>query len=178
MKSIAVAALSLAGAVAVAGAGYGAYQVITPATSGYATVTKVDPIVKRWQEPRETCQDVTVTRQKPVKDEHRVTGSVVGAVIGGVIGHQFGGGSGKDAATAGGAIAGGVAGNQIQKGMQEKNTYTTTEQRCNTVMESRSRTEGYDVTYVFNEEEKTIRMDKKPGERLRIEEGQVVTAQQ
>lgn len=178
MKSIAVITLSLAGAIAVAGAGYGAYQIMTPATSGYATVTNVEPIVKRWQEPRESCQNVTVTRQKPVKDEHRVAGSVVGAVIGGVIGHQFGGGSGKDAATAGGAIAGGVAGNQIQKGMQEKNTYTTTEQRCNTVMESRSRTEGYDVTYVFNEAEETIRMDKKPGERLRIEEGQVVTARQ
>ena len=114
-------------------------------------------------------------RKKPVKDQHRVTGSVVGAVVGGVIGHQFGGGSGKDAATAGGAIAGGVAGNQIQKGMQEKNTYTTTEQRCNTVMEDKSRTEGYDVTYVFNDQEDTIRMDKKPGERLRIEEGEVIT---
>ena len=96
-------------------------------------------------------------------------------MVGGVIGHQFGGGSGKDAATAGGAIAGGVAGNQIQKGMQEKNTYTTTEQRCNTVMEDKSRTEGYDVTYVFNDQEDTIRMDKKPGERLRIEEGEVIT---
>ncbi|MED5237987.1 MAG: glycine zipper 2TM domain-containing protein [Pseudomonadota bacterium] len=178
MKSIAIATLSLAGAVAVAGAGYGAWQVMTPASSGYATVTKVEPVVKRWEEPRETCQDVAVTRQQPVKDQHRVTGSVVGAVIGGVIGHQFGGGSGKDAATAGGAIAGGIAGNQIQKGMQQKNTSTTTEQRCNTVMESRSRTEGYDVTYVFNDNEETIRMDKKPGERLRIEEGQVVTAQQ
>ncbi|MGB1464832.1 MAG: glycine zipper 2TM domain-containing protein [Alcanivorax nanhaiticus] len=177
MKSVAVATLSLAGAVAIAGAGYGAWRVMTPATSGYATVTKVEPIVKRWQEPRQNCQDVTVTRQKPVKDEHRITGSAVGAVIGGVIGHQFGGGSGKDAATAGGAIVGGIAGNQVQKGMQEKNTYTTTEQRCNTVMENRSSTEGYDVTYVFNDAEETIRMDKKPGERLRIEEGKVVIAQ-
>ncbi|MDF1725187.1 MAG: glycine zipper 2TM domain-containing protein [Alcanivorax sp.] len=175
MKSAAVAALSIAGAVAIAGVGYGAYQAMTPATSGYAEVVNVDPIVKTWQEPREVCQQVTVQRKKPVKDEHRITGSVVGAVVGGVIGHQFGGGSGKDAATAGGAIAGGVAGNQIQKGMQEKNTYTTTEQRCNTVMEDKSRTEGYDVTYVFNDQEDTIRMNKKPGERLRIEEGQVVT---
>ncbi|MCG8392045.1 MAG: glycine zipper 2TM domain-containing protein [Pseudomonadales bacterium] len=175
MKSAAIAALSIAGTVAIAGVGYGAYQAMTPATSGYANVVNVDPIVKRWEEPREVCQQVTVQRQKPVKDEHRVTGSVIGAVVGGVIGHQFGGGSGKDAATAGGAIAGGVAGNQIQKGMQEKNTYTTTEQRCHTVMEGKSRTEGYDVTYVFNDVEDTIRMENKPGDRLQIEDGQVVT---
>ena len=174
MKSAAIAALSIAGAVAVAGVGYGAYQAVTPQKSGYAKVVNVDPIVKTWQEPREVCQQVNVERKKPVKDQHRVTGSVVGAVIGGVVGHQFGGGSGKDAATAGGAIAGGVAGNQIQKGMQEKNTYTTTEQRCNTVMEDKSRTEGYDVTYTFNDSEETIRMDKKPGDRLRIEDGDVV----
>ena len=175
MKSAAIAALSIVGAVAVAGVGYGAYQAVTPQKSGYAKVVDVEPIVKTWQEPHEVCQQVNVESQKPVKDQHRITGSVVGAVIGGVVGHQFGGGSGKDAATAGGAIAGGVAGNQIQKGMQNKNTQITTEQRCNTVMEDKSRTEGYDVTYTFNENEDTIRMDKKPGERLRIEDGDVVT---
>ena len=175
MKSAAIAGLGIAGAVAIAGVGYGAYEAMTPAKSGYATVTKVEPIVERWEEPREVCQDVTRTRQKPAKDQHRVTGTVVGAVIGGVVGHQFGGGSGKDAATAGGAIAGGVAGNQIQKGMQQRNTETVTEQQCRTVMESRSKTEGYEVTYVFNDNEDTIRLDKKPGKRLRIEDGDVVT---
>lgn len=174
MKSAAIAALSIAGAVAVAGVGYGAYKVATPATSGYAKVVSVDPIVKSWQEPRQVCQEITVTHQKPVKDQHRITGTAIGAAIGGVIGHQFGGGSGKDAATAGGAIVGGIAGNQTQKKMQENNTYTTTEQQCQTVMDNKSRTEGYDVTYVFNDEQATIRMDKKPGDRLQIEDGQVV----
>ena len=73
--------------VAIAGVGYGAYQTMTPATSGYAEVVNVDPIVKTWQEPREVCQQVTVQRKKPVKDEHRITGSVVGAVVGGGAGH-------------------------------------------------------------------------------------------
>ncbi|MFT6516302.1 MAG: hypothetical protein ACJA2V_001517, partial [Alcanivorax sp.] len=68
MKSAAVAALGIVGAVAIAGVGYGAYQAITPATSGYAQVVNVDPIVKTWQEPREVCQQVTVERKKPVKD--------------------------------------------------------------------------------------------------------------
>ena len=34
---------------------------------------------------------------------------------------------------------------------------------------------GYDVTYRFDGEEKTIRMDEKPGDRLPIIDGQVVT---
>ena len=58
MKSAAIAALSIAGAVAVAGVGYGAYQAVTPQKSGYAKVVNVDPIVKTWQEPREVCQQV------------------------------------------------------------------------------------------------------------------------
>ena len=81
MKSAAIATLSIVGAVAVAGVGYGAYQAVTPQKSGYAKVVNVDPIVKTWQEPREVCQQVNVERKKPVKDQHRVTGSVVGAVI-------------------------------------------------------------------------------------------------
>ena len=34
---------------------------------------------------------------------------------------------------------------------------------------------GYDVTYRFEGQEKTVRMDEKPGERLPIVDGQVVT---
>ena len=45
---------------------------------------------------------------------------------------------------------------------------------CVVKVEDKSRTEGYDVTYTFNDNEETIRMDKKPGERLRIEDGDVV----
>ncbi|ARB46333.1 glycine zipper 2TM domain-containing protein [Alloalcanivorax xenomutans] len=175
MKSAALVALTVVGTVAVAGIGYGAYQAIAPKQSGYAEVTNVEPIVKKWQEPREVCQDVAVQRQAPVKDQHRITGSAIGAVVGGVIGHQFGGGSGKDAATAGGAIVGGIAGNQAQKKMQQNNTVTTTERRCNTVMDNKSSVEGYEVTYVFDGKKDTIKMDNKPGDRLRIEDGHVIT---
>ena len=70
MKSAAIATLSIVGAVAVAGVGYGAYQAVTPQKSGYAKVVDVEPIVKTWQEPREVCQQVNVERKKPVKDQH------------------------------------------------------------------------------------------------------------
>jgi uncharacterized protein YcfJ len=34
---------------------------------------------------------------------------------------------------------------------------------------------GYDVTYSYDNQERTIRMDDKPGERLPVIDGQVVT---
>ncbi|WP_425489285.1 glycine zipper 2TM domain-containing protein [Noviluteimonas gilva] len=40
---------------------------------------------------------------------------------------------------------------------------------------SESRTVGYDVTYRYDGEEKTVRMDDKPGQRLPVIDGQVVT---
>ena len=40
---------------------------------------------------------------------------------------------------------------------------------------SESRTVGYDVTYRYDGQEKTVRMDDKPGQRLPVIDGQVVT---
>jgi uncharacterized protein YcfJ len=58
---------------------------------------------------REVCTEQVVTRQKPVKDENRVIGTVTGAV------------------------AGGYAGNRVQKSMQKNATVETTEVVCRTV---------------------------------------------
>lgn len=180
MKTLGTVALTLVGVVAVAGIGYGAYSAFDGDGAGgdanrYAEVVKVEPATKTWQEPTQKCEDVTVQRQKPVKDEHKITGSVVGAVVGGVIGHQFGGGKGKDAATAAGALAGGYAGNKTQGKIQSGNTYTTTEQRCSTVNETRSAEDGYNVTYRFEGQTRTVKMAKEPGDRLPVEDGRVIT---
>jgi uncharacterized protein YcfJ len=85
---------------------------------------------------REVCTEQTVSRQKPVKDENRVIGTVAGAVVGGVIGNEVGGkGTKGDIATVGGAVAGGYAGNRIQKSVQDNATEETTEVVCETVYE-------------------------------------------
>lgn len=85
---------------------------------------------------REVCTEQTVSRQKPVKDENRVIGTVAGAVVGGVIGNEIGGkGTKGDIATVGGAVAGGYAGNRIQKSVQDNATEETTEVVCETVYE-------------------------------------------
>lgn len=138
-----------------------------------AQVTHVEPIITTWQEPRQVCEAVTVQRQAPVRDERRVAGTLLGAAIGGVVGHQFGGGSGKDAATVAGAIAGGYAGNRVQGSRQQANTYITTEQQCHTVMESKNRTDGYQVTYRLGNNTGTLRMNERPGSTLPVHNGVV-----
>ena len=175
MNTPATVALAVVSTLAVVGVGYGGYKAVSGDANRYAEVVKVEPATKSYQEPEQRCQQVTVQRQKPVKDKHQITGSAIGAVVGGVIGHQFGGGSGKDAATAAGAIAGGYAGNKTQERMQEGNTYTTTEERCQTVMNTRTEKNGYNVTYRLDGQTRTVRMDDEPGDRLPVENGQVVT---
>jgi uncharacterized protein YcfJ len=95
-------------------------------------------------------------------------------VVGGVLGNQVGDGRGRKLATAAGAAAGGYAGNQVQKRMQAGNTYTTTETQCHTVYDSHEKIVGYDVHYKLGDQEGTIRMDRDPGERIPVENGQLV----
>ena len=140
----------------------------------YAEVVKVTPLTKTIHTPRQDCHDETVTHQAPVKDQHQVMGTVAGAVIGGVLGHQIGGGTGRDIATVAGAAGGGYAGNRIQKNLQDKDTYTTTEQKCATVYDSSERRTGYEVRYRLNGQESTVKMDHDPGERIPVRDGQLV----
>jgi len=114
-----------------------------------------------------------------VQDENRITGSVLGAVAGGVLGHQFGGGRGRDVATVAGALAGGYAGNQVQGKMQERDTYSSTQQRCQTVYDKSQKVLGYDVTYKIGEQEGKVRMERDPGTKIPLDRnGQLVLSEQ
>ena len=140
----------------------------------HAKVLKVTEVRETVQNPREVCQDVQVTRQQPVKDEHQVLGTVAGAVVGGVLGNQVGDGSGKKVATVAGAAAGGYAGNKTQERIQAGNTYVTTERQCETVTDSREEVRGYDVSYRLDGEEGNVRMAHHPGDRIPVVDGQLV----
>lgn len=129
----------------------------------FARVVASTPVVETERVAREACHDEQVTRQKPVKDEKRVAGAALGAVIGGVLGNQVGDGDGQKLATAAGAIAGGVAGSKIQKRMQQGNTETVTEKRCETVYDTKEKTVGYDVRYRVGDSVQTARMKSDPG---------------
>ncbi|MCE3025400.1 MULTISPECIES: glycine zipper 2TM domain-containing protein [unclassified Salinicola] len=162
-----IAALGVAGGVAI-----GAYQ-SGDSQPQYADIISVDPITQTSETPRQECHNVTVTHRRPVQDEHRIAGTAIGAIVGGVVGNQFGGGSGKKIMTAAGAVGGGIAGNQVQGQMQQGDTYTTTEQRCNTVKDTKQETVGYDVRYRYDGEVHEAKLDKKPeGDRVSMRNGE------
>lgn len=162
------------GAVLVtAGGAIAGYNALSDKTPTHADVLNVVELTKSEQIPREVCEQVTVTRQKPAQDQHQVLGSVAGAVIGGVLGNQVGGGTGKKIATVAGAAAGGYAGNKTQERMQQGNTYTTTEERCETVYDSKESVVGYQVEYRIGERTGSVRMDKHPGDRIPLQDGEL-----
>jgi len=140
----------------------------------YADVIAVKDVTQTVTTPREECKDVQVQKQAPVKDEHRVAGTVVGGVAGGLLGSTIGGGRGKTVATVAGAAGGAYAGNQVQKNMQEKDVVTTTERQCKTVNETSHKLVGYDVTYKLDGQQKVVRTSFKPGAQIPVKDGQLV----
>ncbi|MEH0876247.1 glycine zipper 2TM domain-containing protein [Pectobacterium cacticida] len=141
----------------------------------FAQVLAATPIKETVKTPRQVCRNVSVTHRRPVQDENQIAGSVLGAVAGGVLGHQFGGGRGKDIATVAGALAGGYTGNRVQSGMQENDTYTTQQQRCQTVYDKSQKLLGYDVTYKIDDRQGKIRMDRDPGTQIPLDNnGQLI----
>jgi uncharacterized protein YcfJ len=175
-KSLLVGAVL--GAVGVtAGGAIAAYSLVKSGPE-YADVVAVEPIKEQVKTPREVCKDVAVTRRAPVKDEHQIVGSVIGAVAGGLLGNQVGGGNGKKIATVAGAVGGGYAGNKVQEGMQNRDTYTTTQTRCNTVNDISDKVVGYDVKYKLNDKFGQVRMDRDPGSQIPVnKEGQLILGQ-
>ncbi len=173
-KSMVVGAVL--GAVAVtAGGAVATYNLVSGPE--YAEVLAVKPVKETIKTPRQVCQDVTVTRQKPVQDQHRIAGTAIGAVVGGLLGNQVGGGNGKKIATVAGAVGGGYAGNKVQGSMQANDTYTTTETRCSTVTDTSEKVIGYDVKYQLDGKEGRVRMDSDPGSRIPVENGRLVLTQ-
>ncbi|KPC25871.1 Uncharacterized protein ABJ99_3270 [Pseudomonas syringae pv. cilantro] len=175
-KSMLVGAV-LGAAVVTAGGAVATYSLVKGGPE-YADVLAVEPINQQIKTPREVCKDVTVTRQAPVKDQHQIVGSVIGAVAGGLLGNQIGGGNGKKIATVAGAVGGGYAGNKVQEGMQERDTYTTTQNRCTTVNDVSDKVVGYNVKYKLNEKVGQVRMASDPGSRIPVDkEGQLILGQ-
>ena len=162
-------------AVATAGGVFAGYKMMSGPE--FAQVTAVQPIMETVKTPRQVCQDVAVTHTREAKDKKKIAGTAIGAVVGGVLGSQIGGGDGRKVATVAGAAAGGYAGNRIQDRMQQGNTYTTTEQRCETVYDTHEKQVGYDVRYRLGDVESSVQMDHHPGDRIAVQDGQLVLTQ-
>jgi uncharacterized protein YcfJ len=152
------------------------------AVTGYKTLTQpkqaevlaVKEAKQTVSTPQEKCEQVVVQRQAPVQDEKRIAGTVLGGVAGGLLGSQIGGGSGKKVATVVGAAGGAYAGNQVQKGMQQRDTQSATETRCKTINVRSEKLVGYDVTYRYEGKEDTVRMSYNPGKQIPVVKGKLV----
>ncbi|MCY1264586.1 hypothetical protein D9M68_200740 [compost metagenome] len=162
------------GAIGVTAGGAVATYSLVDRAPAYAEVLAVQPVKETIKTPREVCKDVTVTHQRPVKDQHQIAGTAIGAIAGGLLGNQIGGGTGKKIATVAGAVGGGYAGNKVQEGMQQRDTYTTTETRCSTVHDTSEKVVGYDVKYLLDGKAGQVRMDHDPGAQIPVRDGQLV----
>jgi len=162
-------------AIATAGAGIAGYQALKK--PDFADVIAVQPVVEKIESPRQVCHDEQRTRQKPVKDQHQITGTVVGAVAGGLLGDAIGGGGKNTGAKVAGAVVGGYAGNKAQEHIQATSTESYTKTVCTTVVDVSEKTVGYDVTYRIGDETGQVRMDRDPGAAIPLQNGVLVLAQ-
>lgn len=172
MKTSMVAGIVLGGAAALSVGAFAGYRSATEPS--YAEVVAVTPVRHVEKRRDQECAMVPVTHRREVKDENRIVGTAVGALVGGVVGNQIGGGRGKDLATVAGAVGGGYAGNRIQKGMQERDTYTTQEERCRTVERPIERVVGYDVKYTLNGRTGSVCTEHPPTDRIPVRDGKPV----
>ncbi|MGH8251412.1 MAG: glycine zipper 2TM domain-containing protein [Steroidobacteraceae bacterium] len=138
----------------------------------YATVVAVEPAFDTNRVPRQVCGDEALTAQS----------TVPGSAPGG----------GPTAAVAG-PPAGGVAADKpavpakpgADKPAQQGNTEpepegtgdAAAEGDCVMVYDTESVPAGFDVTYELDGVQRVVRMERKPGERIPVEDGELVLSQ-
>jgi uncharacterized protein YcfJ len=137
----------------------------------FADVVAVKEVLRRWS-LRTSDAKTQVQHQAPVKDEHRVAGTVVGGVAGGPLGsgRRWQGQDHGDRRRRRRRLC-------RQQGAEEhagKDVVTTTERRCKTVNEKSQKSVGYSVTYRLDGKGGPCRR-RSPGPTLPVKDGQVVT---
>lgn len=122
---------------------------------GYARVISAEPISSSAYRtvPRTSC--AIVERQS-------ATGPVVGAIVGGVVGRNIA--KDKGTGTAVGAIAGAVIGDHVTEGQ------TVPREECTTYhdREYYNRVTGWNVTFEYEGELRTVRMSRPPADRISV----------
>lgn len=132
-----------------------------PAGPVLAKIIRVKPHYVVKTVAQRVCRDVPRTVVDPREGPSGV-GAVLGGVAGGIAGHQIGQGRGNVAATIGGAILGAAVGNQVERNVQQPQTRVVYETVCSTEYVQKSVRSGYEVTYLYNGEQGTIIMKKRP----------------
>jgi len=126
----------------------------------YAQVIEVRPIYSNVSIPerRQVCDDRYRNRNK-----HSHKGAILGGIIGGVIGNRFGKGHGRDASTVlGVAIGAGVGSKSDRHRNNGSRCYTET------YYYDEQRIVAYDVAYEYSGEIYNSRMNRDPGDTVRV----------
>lgn len=138
----------------------------------YAQVLSAQPIYQTVEisDPHEECWDEEVRRRHSSQDSR--TPALLGTIIGGAIGNSVGHGkSNRRIGTVVGAVLGhSIARDIVAVNKRDDGVYYETVRHCETVYEYREeqRLVGYDVRYLYNDEEFSTRMDTDPGEELKV----------
>ncbi len=133
----------------------------------YAPVVRVYPIKQTevYREPREKCYRERVE----VPSNTSSTSTVVGGLLGAAIGNKLGHGSSNRKI---GTVAGAVLGATVGHGMSEARAHTQVENRdiCETVYDEsmQERIVGYDVEYRYEGQVYKTRMNRDPGDSIRL----------
>ncbi len=155
-----------------------AILLVTPAIAlagteyDWAPVTGVSPVyeIVTLIEPHEECRDERVAYSP---GQASATPSILGAIVGGALGNAVGHKKrNKQVGVVVGALLGGSIGADIarhNRGYEPVSYGTRT--RCHVVEQTRreERLAGYDVTYEYGGTTYRTRMERDPGERVRVQ---------
>jgi len=138
----------------------------------YAQVVEANPIyqIVELSEPSEQCWQEEVLTERSSRGGSN-TPVVLSTIIGGAIGNAVGSRKSNQRV---GAVLGAVLGHSIGRDIVRSNGRRTVEseivERCKTVYETvqEERLVGYQVTYLYEGEERTIRTESNPGEQLKL----------
>lgn len=144
-----------------------AFPVMASAETAYydsAKVISVTQQTERVNYPRQECRTEYVQETRP--SENSVVGAVVGGVAGGLLGGQVGKGTGQVVSAAVGAGVGAIVGDRVASASATNSSRPV--ERCVTVDNWQTISQGYLVTYQYNGQNYTTVTDTDPGNTIRI----------
>jgi uncharacterized protein YcfJ len=138
----------------------------------YGRVIKAKPIYETrvTSTPRQSCwqEQVTTHRQS---GSNSSTGTIVGGIIGAAVGHELGHKKrNKQIGAVAGAVLGSSIGYDLTRGKRHSRPVHSTRERCETVYDEHSDrvVVGYRVKYRYNGQIYRTRMDRHPGDRIKL----------
>ncbi len=139
----------------------------------YAQVVESTPVYRivEVSTPRQECWNEEVAHTHNNASNSR-TPALLGTIIGGALGNAVGHGKSNKRV---GAVVGAVLGHSIGRDIvannkRDRTVHYETVRQCETVYDyhEEERIIGYQVQYLYNDEEYSVRMDNDPGDRVRV----------